>query len=206
MATTKVDRELEARAESHADDPERAELIQRARRFKASWLELAEALTEVARRGRFRSWGYESVEDYAKKELHLRPDTVAKLTASYAFLRKRAPEVLTRDALTEKIPSYQAVEFLRRAEEQEAAPKATLEEVKRKVLDESVPYSSVSREYRAKLFPLEPPQKRTQVKAAATRLRELMRESPDLPAAVRDSVESALARLLEVLGSDAEAA
>ena len=40
MARTKIDAELAAAAEAHGDDPERAELLQRARRFKSSWIEL----------------------------------------------------------------------------------------------------------------------------------------------------------------------
>ena len=77
--------------QAHADDPERAELLRRARRFKTSWIELAEALTQSRRGGRWREWGYASFEAYAKSELHLRQETVDKLTGSYSFLQRRAP-------------------------------------------------------------------------------------------------------------------
>ncbi len=42
---TKTEAALEHAEQAHADDPERAELLRRARRFKTSWIELAEALT-----------------------------------------------------------------------------------------------------------------------------------------------------------------
>ena len=99
MQRTKVDATLEALAEEHAEDPDRVELLHRARRFKASWIELAEALTRTKRSGRWKDWGYESFEAYDKSELHLRQETIDKLTGSYSFLQRRAPSVLTRDAL-----------------------------------------------------------------------------------------------------------
>ena len=58
MKQTNVDRALAALEEQHADDPERAELLRRTRRFKASWLELCEALSEVKRNNTWQRWGY----------------------------------------------------------------------------------------------------------------------------------------------------
>ena len=114
MGRTKVDEELEVTELTFADDPERANVVARVRRFKASWIELAEALSDVKRGNRYKTWGYDSFEDYAKKELRLKPDTVDKLLGSFTFLRKRAPEVLERDGVARSIPSYQAIDFLRR--------------------------------------------------------------------------------------------
>ena len=101
-------------------------MLRRARQFKASWIELAEALTESRRRGDFRRWGYDSFEDYTRRELFLRQETVDKLTGSFLFLKKRAPEVLARDGLSRTIPSYQVVDFLRRAETESDAPESTV--------------------------------------------------------------------------------
>ena len=67
MQRTKVDAALEAAAETHADDPDRAEVLNRARRFKASWIELAEALTDVRRHSHWKRWGFASLEEYAKE-------------------------------------------------------------------------------------------------------------------------------------------
>ena len=49
MERTKTDSALAEAEQAHADDPERAELLRRARRFKTSWIELAEALTATRR-------------------------------------------------------------------------------------------------------------------------------------------------------------
>ncbi|MCI4370410.1 MAG: hypothetical protein L3J81_03665, partial [Thermoplasmata archaeon] len=142
MTKTKVDAELEAAQEAHADrDPERAAMIKTARLFKSSWLELAESLTRVRRSAMWKRWSFESFEQYTKLELHLRPETVDKLTGSYVFLQKRAPEVLARDGLSSPIPSYQAVDFLRRAEESEDATPDVVQQLTRKVLADGAPLS-----------------------------------------------------------------
>jgi len=60
MYRTKTEAALAEAQVAHADDPERAELLGRARRFKASWIELAEALTRAKRGQRWREWGFDS--------------------------------------------------------------------------------------------------------------------------------------------------
>src|SRR5947208_201792 len=96
---TQVDAALAAAQRRFANDPARAELLARTRRFKSSWLDLAEVLVNCRDEGLYRKWGYASFEEYYRRELHLRAGTVDKLTASYAFLRRRAPDVLERDGV-----------------------------------------------------------------------------------------------------------
>src|SRR5580765_5442593 len=148
MPRTKVDAALAAAEAEHSDDPERVEMLRRTRRFKASWLELAEALSESRRSGHFKRWGYASFEDYTKRELHLRQETVDKLTGSFMFLKKRAPEVLARDGLSRTIPSYQAVDFLRRAEAEEDAPEEAVEAIRQRVIEDVAPLPSIVRQFK----------------------------------------------------------
>ena len=174
---TKTDAALAEAEQAHADDPERAELLRRARRFKTSWVELAEALTAARKHASWRGWGYDSFEAYARAELRLKPETVDKLTGSYSFLQRRAPAVLARDPLREPMPSYHAVDFLRRAEDSEDAPRDTVEEIRRRVIDEAAPVAAVSRAYKDVVFPIDEDTRRSRdlagVKNVAKRLREL---------------------------------
>lgn len=213
MRSTKVDSALAAAEEQYQDDPERVEALRRTRRFKASWLELAEILTEVRRASSWRRWGHGSFEEYASKELHLRPETVAKLTGSFQFLRNRAPEVLGRDGVQAPIPSYQAIDFLRRAEAAEesgSAPADVVEAVRRRVLDEGAPLPAVTREYKDVVFPLDDALKKRRDTAAlrnvAGRLRELLRETRAVPRRLASEVASALDELLEAVGHEDERA
>src|SRR4051812_22121731 len=154
MARTKTDDVLRAAEIHHAHDPERAELIARVRRFKASWFELGESLTEAKRSENFKKWGYGSFEDYCAKELHLKRDTADKLTGSFAFLRKSAPDVLRRDGRDGPLPNYQAVDFLRRAEKEAPdGPAETLTELRRHVLEEGAPLGKVTRLFKEAVFP-----------------------------------------------------
>jgi hypothetical protein len=203
MHRTKTESALADAERAHADDPERAELIARARRFKTSWIELAEALTAAKRSGSWQGWGYDSFEAYAKSELRLRQETVDKLTASYSFLQRRAPSVLGRDPLREPMPSYQAVDFLRRAEDSDDAPRDTVEEIRRRVIDEAAPAGRLSREYGGVVFPIDEETRQARdvagVKNVAKRLRELLGETRAVPRKVATEVSEALDRLLEAI-------
>jgi hypothetical protein len=210
MHQTKVDATLEALAGEHADDPERAELIHRARRFKASWLELAEGLTNARKRGAWKNWGFESFEDYARVELHLRPETVDKLTGSFQFLKHKAPDVLRRDGLNAPIPSYQSIDFLRRAEEEDGTKPDVMDALRKRVLDEGAPAAAVSREFKATVFPIDEATRKERDVAAlrnvAKRLRELLNDTRAVPRRLAGEVGGALDTLLEALGKDEEAA
>jgi preprotein translocase subunit SecD len=210
MPKTKVEGALAAAEQAHADDPERAALLRRTRQFKASWIELAEALTESRRRGDFRRWGYDSFEEYTRRELFLRQETVDKLTGSFLFLKKRAPEVLTRDGLSNTIPSYQVVDFLRRAETESDAPQSTVEQIRKRVLEEGAGLPSVVREFKDTVFPVDPGQKKERDLSAllnvAKRLRELLDETDVVPRKLGSEVEKTLDRLLEALRNAGERA
>ncbi len=207
---TKTDAALAEAESEHQHDPQRAELLARARRFKASWIELAEALSEVKRSARWREWGYDSFEAYAKSELHIRQETADKLTGSYTFLKRRAPGVLSRDALREPIPSYQAVDFLRRAEASDDAPKSAVEEIRRRVLEDAAPASTIARAYGDVVFPIDDAQRKARdasgLKNVARRLRELLTDTRAVPRKLVADVDGALGRLLEALESAEEAA
>lgn len=210
MSRTKTDRAMEAAENEHADDPERAELLHRARRFKASWIELAEALTNARKSGSWKNWGYASFEEYAKTELHLRQETVDKLTGSFLFLQKRAPEVLRRDGLSAPIPSYQSVDFLRRAESQEGAPDDAVEAIRKRVIEDGAPLPKLAKQYKDTVFPIDEGSKKVRDTAAlknvAKRLRELLDETHVVPRKMAGNVATALDELLEALARDEEVA
>jgi hypothetical protein len=208
MIKTKIDGELAHAEQTHAGDPERAELIARTRRFKASWLELAEALTHVRKNDTWRRWGYESFEQYGARELKLRQETIDKLTGSYAFLQRRAPAVLRRDGISESIPSYQAVDFLRRAEEQEGAPEEAVVAIRKKVLEEGALLPAVAREYRDVVFPIEEGERKRRdaatVRHAAVRLRDVLASTAAVPRGLAKGVTEKLDELIAVLGDTKE--
>ena len=210
MHRTKTDAELAAAEAQHSDDPERALVLRRARSFKSSWIELAESLSEVRRHGQWKSWGHDSFDDYAKNELHLKPETVEKLTGSFQFLQRRAPEVLKRDGVTSPIPSYQSVDFLRRAEAEEHTKPDVMDALRKRVIDEGAAPAAVAREFKAAVFPIDEATRKDRDAAAlrnvAKRLQEILGETRAVPRRLAGEVGEALGRLLEALGKGEDAA
>jgi hypothetical protein len=200
---TKTEAAMAAAEQEHADDPERVELLRRARRFKTSWIELAEALTACKRHNSWRMWGYDTFEAYAKSELHLRQETVDKLTGSYSFLQRRAPAVLSRDPLTEPFPSYQAVDFLRRAEESDDAPREAVEEIRKQVIEQAVPAGRIARQYSDVVFPIDEDARMARdaagVKNVAKRLRELLHVTQAVPRRLAGETIALLDQVLEAV-------
>jgi len=200
VTRTKTDEILARTIADHSDDPERVEILGHARAFKASWLELGEALGRVRSASAWQRWGYESFDEYVKRELHIKPDTAAKLCGSYGFLAKHAPEVLERDGVAAPIPAYQAVEFLAHAYEREC-PKETRAEIRQAVLDEGATPGALARRYGEILAApaARADRARSQLLAAVRRLAQLLTEVPSLPKRLAADVEEQLGRLVEEL-------
>jgi hypothetical protein len=214
-ARTKVESDLEERIAACRGDGERVEILERARRFKASWLELAESLSGVLAHETYRRWGYGDFESYCKKELHLKRDTAYKLAGSYTFLKTRAPNVLRRDGMRAPIPPLDSVDFWMKAEEKahadEGGPTAplrgeALEELRHAVVDEGLPAGAIRRKYKEVFFPTAPEdeaareaRERKEIAAAATRLVDLIADSVVVPKGLAADVEEQLGRLVQEL-------
>jgi hypothetical protein len=125
-------------------------------------------------------------------------------------LQKRAPQVLERDGVTDDIPSYQAVDFLRRAESQEEAPSAAVAEIHKKVIEDGVKLPTIQKQFKDTVFPIDEAEKKKRdaagLKNVATRLRELLSETRAVPKKVAGDVSAALDTLLEILAEKDEKA
>jgi hypothetical protein len=113
---------LAEKLERSGDDPRRLELVQRARRFKRSWVELAEALIALRQSQAYQQWGYGDLHEYCNKELSIRSATVDKLLVSFSTIQRHAPEVLQRDGVAREIPSLDAIDYFNRALGTETKP------------------------------------------------------------------------------------
>lgn len=97
----------------------RYQVLQNAKNFKSSWIELGRALYTVSKDKLYKEWGYGSFEIYTAKEIGIRKQTAMKLLRSYYFLEKEEPVYLQKDYINQAgaalIPSYEAVDLLRLA-------------------------------------------------------------------------------------------
>lgn len=206
VATTKTDRKLEDKMLAAAGNPERVDVIAKARTFKRSWLELAEALTGVLERGSWEGWGYRSFDAYCKKELQISPSTAAKLTGSFRFLKTSAPTVIERSHANQEapIPDVKVVDFVQRAEERGAADEDTMAEIRRVAFEEGARAPMLARRFKSVAFPVSDAEAEskllTQLGSTGRKLAALMAE-PNLPIPhdVAAQVEEAIRKLLDAI-------
>ena len=205
---TKTDRAMEDRMLAVSDDPERADTLAKARAFKRTWLELAEALTRVQQRSLWEAWGFDDFESYCRKELHLRASTVAKLLGSYRFLETSAPRVIERSRKGElaPVPSLGAVEFVAKATERGAADPETLETIQRVAFEEGADAPLLSRRFKEVAFPQTDDERtdksRTTIVATARKLASLLaEEGSPVPRKIAVKLEETIGELLEAMSN-----
>src|SRR5262245_57955063 len=209
---TKTDRQMEDRMIAVSGDPLRADTLAKARAFKRTWLELAEALTKVQHQNSFRDWGYDDFDAYCRKELHLRGATVQKLLGSYRFLETSAPRVIERarnlnasgEVFEAPIPSLPAVEFVQKATERAAADPETLETIQRVAFDEGLDAPVLARRFKDVAFPETDRERREKLRASiaqtARKLSSLIaEEGSPVPKKLAIRVEEMVGELLEAI-------
>ena len=121
---------LERMERLDASDP-RYQVLEAALAFKASWVMLAEHLSEVARSKTYKHWGYSTFGRYCADEVHVTPSTAKKLVKSYDWIEEEAPELIPRKEAgrifpQRQVPDYGAISVLadaRRELEAERVPK-----------------------------------------------------------------------------------
>jgi hypothetical protein len=228
-STRKLDA-LAALLERTGGDPKRIEAVRRAQNFRRSWLDLAEILIEVRSRSLFEKWGYADLYAYAEDELTLKRGTVDKLTVSYNTLERHAPQVLERDGVATKIPSYDALDYYQRtvgelerdevvgdeaaneAPRRARVPQLPDPELRREfeeaVFNEGQPVSELRRRFDPHFFPkpkgAEELDRLKKANATARKLAELIAEIDGLPEPMIRKLESELGKLRSALDELAE--
>jgi hypothetical protein len=97
---------------------ERYRVLDVARRFKSSWVQLGEELLKVDQEGLYQQWGYDSFEAYCQKEIRIRKPTAHKLTQAYRFLSREEPQLLAEHSPMKPLPDYRNIDLLRQAREE----------------------------------------------------------------------------------------
>ncbi len=190
------------------DEAFRMEVVSRARAFKRSWVDMAEALVEVRSQGYHKRWGYETVHGYALEELNIKRSTVDKLTGSYQALEQQVPHVLQWDGVAQSMPELDAVEYFARAVDPPAPkngaapappPREVIDELKQAIFEDQVGSPSLRRRFNPILNPKpETDAKRellTRVQSSARRLEQMLSEIEGLSEERVEQVTNALEEL-----------
>ncbi len=139
MQKTKSLQNIEEKLDHLEPGTLRYQVLDAARRFKSSWIELGQHLFTVYRDKLFKDWGYLTFEAYCAKEIGIRQPTAFKLLKSYSFLEKEEPAYLKRqndeDQKPSQIPSYESVNALRLARQNKNIPEPEYDRLRDEVLE-----------------------------------------------------------------------
>lgn len=204
---TKSIHRLEERMEGLEPGSLRHRVLQSAKGFKSSWIELGQYLYAIYQDKLYRDWGYLTFEAYCAKETGIRQATAVKLLKSYSFLEHEEPEFLKNevgDRKPDRIPGFESVNALRLAKANENLPQKSYQELRDAVLEDVKEEADVKKKIRYVLKastpqkPVDEAEKKSQaVKKWIAQLRAVREEMSRLgiPAKVTKKTEE----LLDVL-------
>ncbi|MFH2138069.1 MAG: hypothetical protein ABII88_06125 [Candidatus Omnitrophota bacterium] len=133
----------------------RYSVLECAKNFKSSWIELGQHLMSIHRDKEYKAWGYQTFDTYCVKEIGIRKETALKLLRSYRFLEEEEPEYIKKEYLeavdTQKIPSYENINILKKAKDSKELGIADYRKMKEKVFDEGRGEKEVKDAYSAML-------------------------------------------------------
>ena len=142
--STKALAGIEKRLEDIDEGSMRHKILQSAKNFKVSWIELGQSLYTVYRDKLYREWGYTTFETYTAKEIGVKKTTALKLLKSYYFLEREEPVYLQKEqasaASTEpsdvaSVPNYESVNLLRLAKNKKALDEDEYRDLKKQIFE-----------------------------------------------------------------------
>ncbi len=183
--------DIENRMQSIDEGSLRYTVLEKSRQFKSSWIELAASLAQVAKQKSFLEWGYESLENYCLKELHIRKNTAAKLIGNYNFLSKHEPEILTNNK-SENIPDLKAIEILAKLKENGTINEDAYTDIREAALTKQYSPSTLNKKLKAlENFRTDNPEAlNKRLRSLTNSIRRLLHEKGEIPDKIEDSIKS----------------
>ena len=83
---TKSLQNIEEKMKGLDENSLRYHILESAKSFKTSWVELGRSLYSVWKDKLYKEWGYSTMDAYTGKEIGIRKQTAMKLLKSYYFL------------------------------------------------------------------------------------------------------------------------
>ena len=131
---------LENRMGNLQPDSFRYQILDAAKNFKSSWIQLGQFLFTAYKDKLYKDWGYLTFEAYCSKEIGIRQNTALKLLKSYSFLEKEEPEFVRPESLSERkpdrIPSVDAINTLRLAHENDRVSETQYDDLRQDILED----------------------------------------------------------------------
>lgn len=136
---TKSLRNIEEKMENLDSGSLRYHILESARNFKSSWIELGRSLYSAWKDKMYKEWGYVNFDVYVSREIGIRKQTAMKLLKSYYFLEKEEPQYLRKDYAQDShaanIPSYESVDILRQAKNKKVLDEDDYRNLKKEIFE-----------------------------------------------------------------------
>lgn len=127
---------------------ERYRVLDTAKRFKSSWVELGEQLLQVNRGKLFNQWGYTSFEEYCSREIRIKKPTAEKLTLAYRYLEKEEPALLARKGELKPLPDFRSVDLLRQAREEKDFSEEEYAGLRKAIIEDERSHPTVRKQFK----------------------------------------------------------
>jgi hypothetical protein len=136
---TKTLEKIEHKMEAMDKDSLRYKILESAKNFKTSWIELGRALYSVWKDKLYKEWGYANFDSYTSREIGIRKPTALKLLRSYYFLEREEPQYLKSDyaesAKPASLPSYESINVLRLAKNKKSLDEGDYDNLKKSIFE-----------------------------------------------------------------------
>lgn len=130
---------IEAKLQAAEPGSLRYRILESAKHFKTSWVELAQALYSVWKDKVYKEWGYAQFDTFTSREIGIKKQTAMKLLRSYYFLEKEEPAYLRKgyaeSTETAAIPTYETIDVLRQAKSKRMLDENDYEDFKKRVFE-----------------------------------------------------------------------
>lgn len=150
---TKSLRGIEERMNALEPGSLRYRVLESAKNFKTSWVDLGRSLYSVYKDKLYKEWGYATFDAYTSKEIGIRKQTAVKLLKSYFFLEKEEPAYLKGEYVESSdaasIPGYESVNVLRLAKEKKELQAQDYQYLKKEVFEKGKDASEARKELTA---------------------------------------------------------
>ena len=181
-------RNIEEKMENLDSNSLRYHILESAKNFKCSWIELGRSLYSVYKDKMYKEWGYVNFDIYVSREIGIRKQTAMKLLKSYYFLEKEEPQYLKADYADStkpaQIPSYESIDVLRQAKNKKGLDENDYKDLKKEIFEKGRDAQELKKNLgviirqRQELDPQEAQEKRrsSTVKRLLGQLRQLKQE------------------------------
>jgi len=193
----------------------RFQILNNAKNFKTSWIDLGQALYTVWKDKLYKDWGFLTFDTYTSKEIGIRKNTALKLLKTYYFLEKEEPHLIDKDYVKTKdaaeVPSYESVDMLRLAKKKKMLDEEDYGRFKKDILEKGRDGREVKKDLtalikqREELAPEEARRKKREmtIKRLLSTLRALKTEvevTKILPSDVLKQIKTLISRIEAEIG------